>query len=47
MDTMLLKEQTIPVTESNFTIVMNPANGQVTKGCSRPNAPGCSAAGTW
>jgi len=36
-----------PTTESNFTIIMDPANGQVTKACSRPNAPGCSAAGTW
>ncbi len=36
-----------PATESDFQIVLDPATGNVTKTCSRANAPGCSGSGTW
>jgi len=34
-------------TEADFSIVMNPATGQVTKACSVASAPGCSASSDW
>ncbi len=33
--------------DSNFSIIMNPATGQVTKACTVASAPGCSADGDW
>lgn len=34
-------------TESDFSIVMDPATGIVTKACTVANAPGCSASKDW
>ena len=39
--------QSNPGTEADFTIVLNPATGVVTKTCTPVSAPGCSAAGDW
>lgn len=36
-----------PNVESNFTIEMNPATGNVVKTCNVANAPGCPATGVW
>ena len=36
-----------PGSEANFTITLDAATGNVTKTCSVPSAPGCSAAGDW